>query len=522
MGGGNMKKIMQRITAILVVAIVLSLNVYSTEYNESFNSDDSPIKWMGGERVTTLGHNDNFSLKLDGPSLVSVKVKDLVLNPTAEIIWLDFWIRSPKTESPILIELKNSGYLCVFGLLKKNARFGQGYGTRSSRGSARTNYPRPREVTRNWYTGENNAVKPETWVRFTAKMDLTKKVFDIYRDNNLVFSEFEMGKTLNEKRNVSLNISIGSKANEGDPFYVDDFYLGTKKPEGIKEEPFYPAKPENLITRIVVVGDSQIGTTMKGANMFSVLGTAVPVINKLKPDGVFFVGDLISLKGLKPDKYEASCKAKYAVWNKQVKNLESPYYPIRGNHDPLPYYTDLVKKEIDYVVEMANNSFICYSSAHQTDSGGWHHHGGISKDQLAWIEVELKKAQEKGNRIFVLTHITALKSKHPLSGWYVKEGGEQLRALYKKYGVFMEITGHMHRPLVNRKSDGVIYVNAPTIMEGGGMRLGHGILVYDILPNKILQYEKIAKGGYVTNWGKWAEHDIPFDLSENSDSSKKE
>jgi Icc-related predicted phosphoesterase len=291
---------------------------------------------------------------------------------------------------------------------------------------------------------------------------------------------------------------------------VDDIRLSAAAPQGVEPARAYPPRPDGLVLRFAVVGDTQMRYPMKHANKYSILGTVVPVLNRLAPDAAFFVGDLIDMRTDPPDKAEEEAKEYYGVWLKQVADLKMPWHPIRGNHDPLPYYANHVKKEIDYVVETKGVTFICFSSAHPTDGGGWEHMGAVSPEQRKWMEEEMRKAAAKGNRIVTLTHITSMPNQHPLTGWYIREGGEALRKLYEKHGVVAEISGHMHRWLASGEINGVQYIIAPTVRETEGRLAGHGIAVYDVLPDRILQYEKMAHGPYRTEWGKWAKHEIPL------------
>jgi len=110
----------------------------------------------------------------------------------------------------------------------------------------------------------------------------------------------------------------------------------------------------------------------------------------------------------------------------------------------------------------------------------------------------------KGNRIITFTHITSHPNQHPLVGWYIKEGGQPLRELYRKYRVVAEMSGHMHRWMVNWQEDGTWYIVVPEVMGSGGMYPGQGLAVYDILPDRWLQYEKPTRMPYLTDWGNWA------------------
>jgi len=39
---------------------------------------------------------------------------------------------------------------------------------------------------------------------------------------------------------------------------------------------------------------------------------------------------------------------------------------------------------------------------------------------------------------------------------------------------------------------------------------GYGLMAYDVLPDRMLQYEKPTKAPFFNEWGRWASHEMPF------------
>ncbi|HNS49426.1 MAG TPA: metallophosphoesterase [bacterium] len=426
-------------------------------------------------------------------------------------VWVDAYLRTPKSPQLAMLEVQKGGQMMAAGGPGGPGEAGSGFVFRSSRGQ-NIGWPRMYERASNIYTGESSQLKPETWVRLTMRLDLEKKEFEVYRNGKCVFSEMEMAKALPAAGEFTLRLTTSPIKAEASPadftFYVDDLYLGPEKPAGIEPAQVVPVRPKGTLARVVVVGDTQIsaGEAKTRGDIYGTLGPIITAVNRLEPDLVLFVGDLVNIGG-DPATHKEQAAILYPVWTEEMKRLKAPYYTTPGNHDPHALYKQYIRPEVDYSVEKNGITFIAFSSSAPENPDDWSHNGKVSPEQLAWLEKEMAKAAAKKNRIVTFTHITSHPNQHPLVGWYIREGGPELRALYDRYGVFAEFSGHMHRWLANWKENKTWYIVAPGTM-GGGYVAGAGLAVYDILPDKAFQYEKPTRMPYFNSWGQWAKPEL--------------
>lgn len=514
-----------RLPSAMWISLVILAGIFSlaeAAWKEDFEAFDAgkPLDgqrdWSGTGAVVVdrVAHSGKKCVQVTPPATGNVYVAvmsralDEVMAGQDEC-WVDAWVLTPKTPWLVMTELQRQGKMMSaagLGVGEGGSDVSGGYLLRTSRGAGIT-WPRHYAKRANPYTGESFQAKPETWVRLTAHLDLKAKEFEVYQDGKCMFSELEMSATLSDGDMASLIITTLGVKEGTDPsgyvFYVDDCYVGKEKPEGIQKVELYPPRPKEAVLRFAVVGDTQIDTNEGTNTIFNTLGTVIPCVNRLKPDLVLFVGDLINI----PKQAEIA----YPVWLENIKALQAPYYPVPGNHDPHKFYQQYIRKDLNYCVESNGVTFIAFSSTEPDADDAWDHMGKVNGEQLAWMEKEMQKAVAKKNRIITFTHVTSHENKNPLAGWWIKEGGDALRALYDKYKVFAELSGHQHRWLASWKENDTHYIIVPEVNKFGGiggMHQGFGVMVYDVLPDKILQYEKPTKMPYLINWGEWAQHEL--------------
>lgn len=70
--------------------------------------------------------------------------------------------------------------------------------------------------------------------------------------------------------------------------------------------------------------------------------------------------------------------------------------------------------------------------------------GTVLTETLSWIETQLQAAEAAGTRVIGVSHQTILQHNRVFSDGFVITNRERLNALYQKYGVALNLCGHMH------------------------------------------------------------------------------
>lgn len=73
-----------------------------------------------------------------------------------------------------------------------------------------------------------------------------------------------------------------------------------------------------------------------------------------------------------------------------------------------------------------------------------HTNGGISKDELKWIESQLKKASQDNLRPILFMHHNLYAHNPAVDRGYVLDNADDLRRLCSRYNVKMAFSGHIH------------------------------------------------------------------------------
>jgi len=222
---------------------------------------------------------------------------------------------------------------------------------------------------------------------------------------------------------------------------------------------------KNAPLKIGLIADPQYADqNTKGSrfyrNSLSKLNSATTAINAAGVDFTVMVGDLVDVgtKDLAP-----------AL--QHLYKLKTPVYNLLGNHDyvdvkdgatlykayrmPAPYY--IVEKGNWLFILLNTNELSEYATSEASaERAAWQvlnkqlkleerkntqpWNGGISTQQLAWMEKQLKKAEKDAKNVIIFTH-------HPL---FPENGLETLNnrdilAIIEKYpGVKAVISGHHH------------------------------------------------------------------------------
>ena len=70
--------------------------------------------------------------------------------------------------------------------------------------------------------------------------------------------------------------------------------------------------------------------------------------------------------------------------------------------------------------------------------------GAVLPETLTWIEQQLREAETAGARVIAVSHQTVLQHNSVFSEGFVINNREALYRLYQKYGVILNLCGHMH------------------------------------------------------------------------------
>jgi len=151
-----------------------------------------------------------------------------------------------------------------------------------------------------------------------------------------------------------------------------------------KEKRIEPAQPNNTENdKYVVLGDSRDG--------YETFNQIIDQVDAITPVFVIDNGDLV-FSG-KPNQYR--------LFDRTVSKFSTTVCTTLGNHDirgnGRGTYTELYGPKY-YSFDFGNNHFVFLDS-----SPGWLKKRAISDEQYAWLERDLKKAQDK--QIYVITHV---------------------------------------------------------------------------------------------------------------------
>jgi predicted MPP superfamily phosphohydrolase len=105
------------------------------------------------------------------------------------------------------------------------------------------------------------------------------------------------------------------------------------------------------------------------------------------------------------------------------------------------------------LTESLSHSETSFSYIYDTKKGYWllcvdsnteEHPGSVDDETLTWIERQLQTAQKKGVRVLAVSHQNLLVHNNLFSFGYQIYNSSKLAALYKKYDVALNLSGHMH------------------------------------------------------------------------------
>ena len=183
---------------------------------------------------------------------------------------------------------------------------------------------------------------------------------------------------------------------------------------------------------------------------------------KLKPDAVVITGDL-TLNG-----EEASHEELRELLGR-LKNIGIEVYVMTGNHDvnmtAYRYTNDGVEEIPSFGSQRFENHWWDFGYGDALSQDRWSNSyiselnertwllsvdsntgskGTVRKSTLDWIEENLAKAQERGIRVISATHQNLFVHNENFVWGYQLNNAAALIELYEKYGVEINLSGHLH------------------------------------------------------------------------------
>lgn len=182
------------------------------------------------------------------------------------------------------------------------------------------------------------------------------------------------------------------------------------------------------------------------------------------PDALILSGDL-TFNGARRSHEDLAAKLR------SVRENGIPVYVIPGNHDLHSYmsasfegdsFTRVDSLTSDEFAEIyrefgfdAAISRDPYSLSYMAepvpgvrllmlDTNTRHMESAVAQNTFTWLEAELQKAQQDGAKVIAVSHQNLLAHSNLLSDGFVIANASLLRSLYERYGVSVNLSGHIH------------------------------------------------------------------------------
>ncbi len=184
------------------------------------------------------------------------------------------------------------------------------------------------------------------------------------------------------------------------------------------------------------------------------LQAAVRDLNRIRPDAVFTVGDMV--QGYTRD--PATWEKEVAVYKSITEKINAPFLPVPGNHDVISgsrvpgdrTFADLYLQRfgpLQYMAELEGASVIVMFS----DEGLGDSKMQVNDGQLNWLQTSLDRAAARAKPIIILMH-------RPLWRYDSVKWFERIHPLLVKAKVAAVIAGHLHSLQSDPDKDGVKYL----------------------------------------------------------------
>ena len=108
----------------------------------------------------------------------------------------------------------------------------------------------------------------------------------------------------------------------------------------------------------------------------------------------------------------------------------------------------------------------------------------VGEETLSWVEDQLKEAADAGARVVAVSHQNLYRHNPVIYDGYVIENADELLALYERYGVLVNLSGHLHCQHIvkDRVCDIATSSLAVSPCQYGVLTLESGSLTYETSP----------------------------------------
>lgn len=110
----------------------------------------------------------------------------------------------------------------------------------------------------------------------------------------------------------------------------------------------------------------------------------------------------------------------------------------------------------------------------------------VKDETLAWVEAQLQDAAVAGAKVIAVSHQNVYRHNSIIYVGYVMENAGELLALYEKYGVLLNLSGHLHCQHIARDDSGFYEIATSSLAvnpcQYGVLTLSGGALTYDTTP----------------------------------------